>query len=365
MKRREFIKGAAAAGVATAAATTLAAPALSQGRKEIKMITSWPKNFPGLGTSANRLAQRIGAMTDGRITARVYAAGELVGAFENFDAVASGNGESYHATEYYFQGKNKAFNFFSTVPFGMTANEHTAWIRFGGGQELWDELSGEFGLKSFMAGNTGVQAGGWFAKEINTLDDLKGLKYRMPGLGGETLRRLGAAVVNLPGGEIFTSLQSGAIDGTEWVGPWNDLAMGFYKVVKFYYWPGFHEPGTTLSFSLNRKFWDDLSDADKAMIESATAAENETVLAEFNGKNSAALTTLVNDHGVQVRRWSDEILNQMGTVAGEVVAEVRDEGGIAAKVVDSFFAFRKNALAMTSLGDQAFLNARSLPFKYG
>ena len=175
MRRRDFLRGAAATGVAAASATTLSAPALSQGKKEIKMVTFWPKNFPGLGTSANRLGQRISAMSDGKMNVRVFAAGELVGAAESFDAVSEGEAEMYHAMDYYWQGRSRAFNFFSAVPFGMTANEHTAWIRFGGGQELWDELSAEFNLKPFLAGNTGSQMGGWFAREVNDIDDWKGL----------------------------------------------------------------------------------------------------------------------------------------------------------------------------------------------
>jgi len=236
------------------------------------MVTTWPKNFPGLGTGAQRLADRITAMTEGRIAVKLFAAGELVGAFDSFDAVSQGNAEGYHAAEYYWQGKSKAFNFFTAVPFGLTASELNAWIYHGGGQELWDELAADFGLKSFLAGNTGVQMGGWFAKEVNSVDDFKGLKFRMPGLGGEVLRRMGAAVVALPGGEIFPALQSGAIDATEWVGPWNDLAFGFHRIVKFYYFPGFHEPGSGLAFSMNKKVWDGLPDSDKAIVEAACAA---------------------------------------------------------------------------------------------
>ena len=204
----------------------------------------------------------------------------------------------YHGAEYYWQGKSKAFNFFAAVPFGLTATEQNAWIYHGGGQELWDELAAGFDIKPFMAANTGVQMGGWFANEVNTLDDYKGLKFRMPGIGGEVLRRLGAAVVNLPGGEIFAALQSGAIDGTEWVGPWNDLAFGFYKVVKFYYWPGFHEPGTVLGVGFNKKFWDGLSGEHQTLIESACAAENAFALAEFNARNGESLDILINEHGV-------------------------------------------------------------------
>ena len=196
------------------------------------MVTTWPKNFPGLGTTAESLDRRIIAMRGGTLRVKVFAAKELVPPFKSFDTVSGDTADMYHAAEYYWQGKSKAFNFFAAVPFGLTAAEHTAWINHGGGQELWDELAAGFNLKPFMAGNTGVQMGGWFNKEINSLDDYKGLKIRIPGLGGEVLRKIGAAAINLPGGEIYTSLQSGAIDATEWVGPWNDLAFGFYKVTK-------------------------------------------------------------------------------------------------------------------------------------
>ena len=233
------------------------------------MVTTWPKNFPGLGTAAERLAKRITVASEGKITVKVFAAGELVPAFESFDAVSQGTAEIYHAADYYWQGKSKGFNFFCTVPFGMTATELNAWIYHNGGQELWDDLSGQFNVKAFLCANTGVQMGGWFANQVNTLDDFKGLKFRMPGIGGEVLRRLGAAVVNLPGGEIFPALQSGAIDGTEWVGPWNDLAFGFYKIVKNYYFPGFHEPGTALSAGFNRQKWEGLSTSEQQLIASA------------------------------------------------------------------------------------------------
>ncbi|MDA0366811.1 MAG: TRAP transporter substrate-binding protein [Proteobacteria bacterium] len=365
MKRREFLTGAAAAGVATAAASAFPTPAISQGLIEIKMVTTWPKNFPGLGTGAQRLADRITKMTEGRITVKLFAAGELVGAFDSFDAVSQGNAEAYHGAEYYWQGKSKAFNFFTAVPFGLTATELNAWIYHGGGQELWDELAADFGLKSFLAGNTGVQMGGWFAKEVNSVDDFNGLKFRMPGLGGEVLRRMGAAVVALPGGEIFPALQSGAIDATEWVGPWNDLAFGFYKVVKYYYFPGFHEPGSGLAFSMNKKVWDALTDSDKEIVKAACAAENDIMFAEFTARNNDSLTTLVRDHDVKLRKMNDGILNEIGRLSGEVMVETAAEGGITKRVYDSFLDFRKGAIRWSRISDQAYWNARLLPFKYG
>ena len=211
--------------------------------RELKMVTTWPKDFPGLGTMAERTAQFITEMSGGALRVKVYAAGELVSAFESFDAVSTGAADLYHGAEYYWVGKAKAYPFFTAVPFGMTAVEIMAWTEFGGGHELWDELAAQFNIKPFIAGNTGHQMGGWYKEPINSLEDLRGRKIRMPGLGGEVLRRVGASAVAISGGEIYQALQSGAIDGTEWVGPWNDLAFGFYREAKYYYWPGFHEPG--------------------------------------------------------------------------------------------------------------------------
>ena len=251
------------------------------------------------------------------------------------------------------------------MPFGLTATEMDAWIHHGGGQELWDELSGDFGIKPFAAGNTGVQMGGWFRNEINTLDDFKGLKMRMPGLGGEVVRRVGATALSLPAGEIFAALQSGTIDATEWVGPWNDLALGLYKVAKYYYYPGFHEPGSTLSCGIARSVWESLSDEHKAIIENATAAENNVLLAEYNARNNEALETLINEHGVILSRMPNDILNAIGEAAGQVIAEVGAEGGITKRVYDSFIGFRRGAMAWSKLGDQAYWEARLLPFTYG
>ena len=362
MKRRDFIT---AAGAAAVAASSFPAPAIAQGVKELRMVTSWPKGYPGQGTAAIRFAERIGQMTDGKLTVKVFAGGELVPPFEVFDAVANGTADIYHSADYYFQGKSKAFNFFSTVPFGMTANEHTAWIRYGGGQQVWDELSGSFGIKPFLAGNTGVQMGGWFRKEMNSVEDFKGLKFRMPGLGGDALQKLGVTVVSLPGGEIFAALQSGAIDGTEWVGPWNDLALGFFKVAKHYYWPGIHEPGTALTVGFNKKVWEGLPKSQQMVIEAATQAENDLLLAEFNARNGEALETLLAKHNVQFKRFSDDILKALGNASGEVIAEVGNSDPQTKKVFESFIKFRKSVMEWTKLSEQAFTNARALDIKYG
>jgi TRAP-type mannitol/chloroaromatic compound transport system substrate-binding protein len=243
--------------------------------------------------------------------------------------------------------------------------EQASWVAYGGGQELWDDVAAQFDIKPFLRASTGPQMGGWFRKEINTLDDFKGLKFRMPGLGGEVLRRLGAAVVNLPGGEIFAALQSGTIDGTEWVGPWHDLAFGFYKVAKLYYWPGWHEPGATGEVMINRKVWEGLSKTEQAMFEAAIEAEAWREYAEINARNADSLKVLVGQHGVDVRRFNDELLIEIGRVSGEVVAEVGNSDPMTRKVYDSYMDFRSKAVGWATIADQGYYNARSLPFQYG
>lgn len=359
MKRRKFLQGAAAGGVAAAAAT-VSAPAISQGIKQLKMVTTWPKNFPGLGTGAENLAKRINTMSGGKLEVKVFAAGELVPPFQSFDAVSAGNADMAHSASYYWPGRSPAFNFFTAVPFGFTGLEHASWINYGGGIELWTELCAQFNVKPFMRASTGVQMGGWYRKEMKSMDDFKGLKFRMPGLGGEVLRRLGAAVVNLPGGEIFPALQAGTIDGTEWVGPWNDLAFGFYRVAPYYYYPGFHEPGTTGEVIVNTKVWASLSKDQQEIIEVASQAEAWREYSEFNAKNSDALEVLVNKHKVQLRRYSDDMLKQIGQVAAKVVEEVGNSDPFTKKVYDSYINFRRKAMGWSALAEQGYMNARAL-----
>lgn len=356
MDRRQFLK---TSGVAAAGVATLAAPAIAQGRQEWKMVTSWPKNFPALGTGAERVAQRITAATEGRITVRVFAAGELVPPFEVFDAVANGTAEMYHAPDYYFQGKHPAFAFFTAIPMGMTAAEFNGWVQFGGGQQLWDELSGQFGVKAILVGNTGTQTGGWFRNEVNTLDDLQGLKFRAPGLGGEVLRRLGVNVVTLPAGEIFQALQSGALDACEFVGPLNDLAFGFYRVAKFYYFPGFQEPGAALAAGFNLEKWNALSETDRAIVESCCLADNNAMYGEFTLRNGAALKTLVDEHGVQLREYSAELQQAFTDTSKQVVEEIGAYDDIAMRIRDSYVAAQAEMMPATRINEQAYMVGRS------
>ena len=323
------------------------------------MVSTWPRDFPGLGTGAQRFAQRLNDMSDGRIQVTYYAANERVKAFDAFDEVASGNAQMYHGAEYYWKGKHPGWAYFTSVPFGLTATEMNAWIRFGGGQELWGELGAEYGLKGLMCGNTGVQMGGWFRKEINSVDDLKGLKMRMPGLSGDVLAKLGGSPVSLPGGQIYENLISGAIDATEWVGPWNDELMKFYEAAKYYYYPGMHEPGSMLAIGMNKEWWDGLTKADQVMVEAASSMEDDVMLSEYNAKNGAALKRLVNDQGVKLRQFNDDIYDSFAEASEEVFEEVQAHSDLASRIHQSFFAARADIGAWTKISDQAYLQQRN------
>lgn len=366
MERRKFMKDAALTGVAaTAAASSFPKPAISQGRTQWTMVTTWPKNFPGLGVSAERIAQRIGQMSDGRLTVRVMAAGELVPAFESFDAVIGGQVEMSHGAAYYWQGKSRALSFFTGVPFGMTAQEISAWMRYMDGQELWDEAYAQFGAKGFMSGQTGVQAGGWFRNQITSVEDFQGLNFRTPGLGGDVWAKLGVTVVNLPVGEIFASLQSGAIDAAEFAGPMTDLALGFHQVAKNYYWPSFNEPGLATELAVNLDAYNNLPNNLKAIIEYACQADYDQTYADFNAKNAIALETLVNEHGVQVRQFPEEVVVAAGNAAGEVLAELRDSGDdLTRRIVESYVTARSQLIEWGRLSDLAYMNARLTGYQY-
>ncbi|MDQ2090520.1 TRAP transporter substrate-binding protein [Marimonas arenosa] len=334
MERRKFLKGAALG----AGATALATPALAQGGRQLTIVSTWPRDFPGLGTSAQRLAKRIGEISDGHFNVEYFAAGERVGAFDVFDEVASGNSQAYIAADYYWVGKHPGFAYFTAVPFGMTTPEWNAWVKFGGGQELWDELSGEFGLKALTCGGTGAQAGGWFNKEMNSPDDFKGLKMRIPGLGGTVLSKLGASTVSLPGGQIYENLVSGSIEATEWVGPYNDYFMKFYEAAKYYYTGGMHEPGGGLAFGMNASWWGSLTDYEKAVLTAACYEENGNQPEEAAALNGQYLQKLINEHGVEARAFNEDIWDAFGDAAAEVFEETREHSALAAKINDDFQA---------------------------
>ena len=323
-----------------------------------KMVTTWPKNFPGLGTGAEALAKNITEMSAGRLTVKVYAAGELVPPLEVFDAVSRGTAEIGHGAAYYWKGKAPAAQFFAAVPFGLTAQEINAWIHHGGGLKLWEEVYAPFNLIPMAAGNTGVQMGGWFNKEINSIEDFEGLKMRIPGLGGEVLKQAGGIPVNLPGGEIFTALQTGTIDATEWVGPYNDLAFGLYKAAKYYYYPGWHEPGTALESMVNKTAFDALPKDLQLIVRAAARQANQDMLDEFTALNNDALKTLVEEHNVQLKPFPKDVLAALRVASEETLEEVAAGDALSAKVYASFKDFRSKVSAWHAVSERAYINAR-------
>lgn len=351
MDRRSFLRTSALGGTA-AAASSLAVPAYAQGKRKLTMVTSWPRGFAGLADAADKTAENINAISGDTLEVEVKHAGELVGAFEVFDAVSSGQADMYHAADYYFVGQHPAFAFFTGVPFGMTAEEHNNWYYHGGGIERHHELGEIFGLKSFMAGNTGSQAGGWFRKEINGPEDLQGLKFRMPGLGGKALGHLGVSVQNLPGGEIYQALASGAIDGTEWVGPWSDEKVGFQEVAKYYYTAGFHEPSAGLSVAANLDVFNDLTPYQQKAIEIAAGHANVWNLAQYQMNNGDALQRLASG-GVQVLEFPESVWTAFGDASRKVYDEFMGDD-IFKSIYDEYVASMKSSSSWIAKSSEAY-----------
>ncbi|MFY7780612.1 MAG: TRAP transporter substrate-binding protein [Tagaea sp.] len=362
MIRRKFLAATAAASASTVA---LSAPAISQGRMEWRLVTSWPKNLPGVGTGVERLAARIGEMSGGRLTVRVFAAGELVPALQCLQAVRDGTAEMGHDASYYHIGVHPAFQFFTCVPFGFMATEQSAWLNYGGGQQLWDEHAANYNIKAFAAGNTNTQAFGWYRRELQGVESFRGLKIRMPGWGGQIMTRLGVQQVFLPGGEIFAALQSGAVDAAEWIGPYNDLAMGFHQVAKLCYGPGWHEPGSNLQLMVSKQRYDALPNDLKAIVAFAAQSMDMDMTTEYIARSGESMETLRTRHGVRFLNLPGNMLDAMGTAAGEFLTEQRDRGdAMTKKLFDSYLKFRAQVMPFTRWNDGAFLNARVRAFKY-
>jgi len=364
MKRRDVIRGlgAGAAAAAVAACSRDAGPAGSAADTrtfEWRLVTTWPANFPGLGTGAIDFAKRVEACSAGRLKIRIYGDGELVPAFETFDAVSSGTAEIGHGASYYWKGKVPASSFFASIPFGLIAQEMNAWLYHGGGWELWKEAYAPFGLLPMPCGSSGTQMGGWFRKEIRSLADIKGLKMRIPALGGEIIARAGGTPVTMPGSEIFTSLQSGAIDAAEWIGPYNDLAFGLHKAAKYYYYPGWQEPGSALEMIINQAAFDSLPEDLREILLTCASATNDRMAAEFTAHNAEALQTLVRDHGVQVRRYPQDVLRELQRLSAEVLEETARTDAMFRRVLDSLTAFRQTMTPYIDIAERAMLNTRA------
>ena len=355
MKRRDFLGAAAGALALPALATSTRAEDAIQWR----MATAWPKGAPGVGVNAQRLADRIGAMSGGRLTVKLYGAGEIVPPFEVFDAVSQGACEMGHGTPYYWQGKNPAFHYFTGVPFGLMAPEMAGWLQFGGGQALWEEAYAPFGVLPFYAGSSGVQAGGWLNREINTLDDLKGLRFRIAGLGGEVMRRLGASVVLTPPGEIFTSMKNGTIDAAEWVGPWNDVAFGLDKVARYYYLPAFHEAGPALELMVAKEKFEALPDDLQEIVRGAALATAAETLADFTFHNIESFASLTDGGGPGLREWPEPVAAEMAKISGDVMAELASSNEFAGRVAASHDAYLAKARPWSKWADAAMLRLRN------
>jgi TRAP-type mannitol/chloroaromatic compound transport system substrate-binding protein len=340
-------------------ATALAAPAIASGRIEWKMVTSWPKNLPGPGISAERLAQAIGRLSDGRLTVKVFAAGELVPPLECFDAVGGGTAEMAHTAALYWAGKMPAAPLFTSAPFGLTPLEHLSWIDHGGGQAAWDELYAPFGVKPFVAGNTGVSMAGWFRRPVERLDDVKGLKIRIVGLGGEVWRRMGATPVALPPGEVFPAFQAGVVDAAELLAPHSDLAVGLHRVTKLYYGPGFDKPNGTGEALVATKAWDALPDDIKAIVATACRDEHATALGQAEWSNAVALDTLVSTHGVELKEMPADVLGRARAVAEDLYAEIAAKDAMSAKVIASYRAARAKTAVWSSTNLARFLATRN------
>ncbi len=363
MDRRSFIKKAGFAGAGAAAASSLAAPAIAQGNITWRMVTAWPKNFPGLGIGAQRLADRITAASGGRLTIQVYAGGELVPPLQSLDAVIDGSAEMSHGTPYYWQNKSSALSFFTGVPFGMNSRELSTWIRYMGGQEIWDEVYDQFGIQAFLSGDTGTQAGGWFRDELTGLADLQGLRFRTPGIGGQVWGKLGATVINMAAGEAFQALQSGTLDAVEFVGPYNDLALGFYQIAKNYYISSFVEAGAATELVVDKRKFQELPEDLQAIIRIVSQAEYDEMASDFYANDPRALKTLVDEHGVKVHQFPEDILEAGANATKEILQEFRDGGDELTKKTTESFIEALNILRTRTEGtDMPSLTARQKYF---
>ncbi|MGB3183434.1 MAG: TRAP transporter substrate-binding protein [Cyclobacteriaceae bacterium] len=369
--RREFIKKAGTAAAINTALPLVAtscggdrgqgqstgAPAVNYNKTfEWKMLTTWPPNFPVLGEGCSMMADWVDKMSNGRLKIRVYGGGELVPALEAFEAVSSGVAEMGNAASYYWAGKAPASQFFASVPFGMNAQQLAAWIQSGGGLELWRELYAKFNLIPFLVGNTGVQMGGWFNKEINSLADVQGLKMRIPGLGGKVVTAAGGTAVLSAGGEIYTNLERGVIDATEWIGPYHDYKMGFHKIAKYYYYPGWHETGTAFETFVNKPKWEQLPSDLQGILEVALAWQNNWTLAEFDAQNAIHLNKLIKEEGVTLRQFPDEVLNAFRKYTKDVLSDITASDPMSRKVYDSYRSFQKKVKDWSGITEQIYYN---------
>ncbi len=339
MSRRSLLGAAGTVGAALAGA----APSIAQDRTVWRMVTTWPRNAPGVGVNAQRFADRVGAMSDGRLTIDLAAAGELVPAFEALDTVQAGNAELSHSAPFFWLGKSAALNYFGSIPLGLLDSEIAAWLAFGSGMALWEEAMAPFGIKPLFAGSSGISAGGWYRKKIDGMDDLKGLKLRMAGLGGEVMKRLGATPVLTPPAEVYQAMATGTVDAAELIGPWNDAAFGLFEIADFYYLPGFHEVGPTAEILINLEAWSALPADLKAIVDAAARATAIDYNADYRYHNVTLLPELVEKHGVRLEEFPDEVNDAIGRVSMEVLGELGETDDLTRRIHASYMTFLRRA----------------------
>ncbi|MFK7854893.1 MAG: TRAP transporter substrate-binding protein [Granulosicoccus sp.] len=359
MKRRQFVKTGLASAAAVSA-TAITAPVIAQDVRQWKLVTAWPKNLPGPGVAAQMLADRITALSGGRIDVKLYAAGALVPGRGVFDAVSEGTAELYHAVPAYWGSKSKGILLFGSQPFGLRADEQFGWMAHGGGQALYDEMYARFDIKPFLCGNSGPQWAGWFRDEIKSVEDLKGLKFRTTGLASEMATKLGMASEAMSGPAMFQAMQTGALDAGEFIGPWTDSALGFYQIAKNYYWPGVGEPSSAEECGVNREVFDELPDDLKQAVSFACESLYNPVWTEYTTKHAQALQALVAEQGVQVRQLPDDVVAAMGAAAIEVMDELRqDDDELVKRITESYLAYRDLVGGYMSYADNGQMNARA------
>jgi TRAP-type mannitol/chloroaromatic compound transport system substrate-binding protein len=352
MRRREII---ASAGIAASAAIGFPKPAIA---RQIRRLTMLGPGMPH--PSSQRLAQSISDASGGRINIEVAPPGAFVRPFEAFDAVQSGVADMFYAPIGYFERKSPAFHFYTSVPFGFTANELFAWVRFGGGQELWDDLCAQFNVKPLLSGTTGSQMGGWFMNEITSIEEIRGLRYRMGGPGAEVFRRLGAIVLRLPGDQIVQSVRSGAIDACEWAGPWQDTAIGLHEMFAYYYYPGWHEPSAALTLGINARAWEGFEESERRLIETVAANEYSASLAEYDVNNARALHKLRTEGTVRIRKFNDSMLRAFAEISEDVVARVGSGDDLSRNIYASYMEFRSLIREWSDIAEGAYLGVRTM-----
>lgn len=358
IKRREFIKKASVAAIGSSALINActnenkneSAAIISDKKYEWKMVTSWPPHFPILGEGAERIAKTIEQMSGGRIKIQVYGGGELVPPFESFDAVGSGVAEMCHSASYYWAGKLPSAQFFTSVPFGMNTQQTNAWLYYGEGLNLWKKCYDSFNLIPFPAGNTGGQMGGWYNREIKSIADYKGLKMRQPGIGGKVITKAGAASILSPGGELYTNLERGVIDATDWVGPYHDYLMGFHKIAKYYYYPGWQEPTGVIELIVNKSAYNSLPNDLQEIIKFAAMSAQTDIISEFENKNQEYLEKM-KEEKVNILKLPEDVLINFKKFSKESIEEITEVDALSNEVYKSYTKFQKRISPWSSLSE--------------